>query len=69
MHLANRVTGFVSSALQAMQSLWSTGRTQYSLQASIQEAELDGLEFAFYARLIAVIIVSVWLIWLVTWPL
>ena len=66
--LANRIIGFVSSALQAMRSLWSPGRPQDRLQASIRQAELEGLQFAFYARLTAIIVVSVWLIWLVPWP-
>ncbi|WP_262297517.1 adenylate/guanylate cyclase domain-containing protein [Microvirga sesbaniae] len=34
----------------------------------MRRAELEGLQFAFYARLTAIIVVSVWLIWLVPWP-
>ncbi|MPR08575.1 adenylate/guanylate cyclase domain-containing protein [Microvirga tunisiensis] len=66
--VANRIIGFVSSALQALRSLWSPGRPQDRLKASIRQAELEGLQFAFYARLTAIIIVSIWLIWLVPWP-
>lgn len=66
--MANRIIGYVSSTLQAPRSLRSPGNPQDRLQASIREAELEGLQFAFYARLTAIIIVSVWLIWLVPWP-
>ena len=66
--VANRIIGFASSALQALRSLWSPGNSQGRLQASIRQAELEGLQFAFYARLTAIIVVSVWLIWLVPWP-
>ncbi|WP_457093618.1 adenylate/guanylate cyclase domain-containing protein [Microvirga sp. P5_D2] len=66
--MANRIIGFVSNALQALRSLWSHGNSQEHLQASIRQAELEGLQFAFYARLMAIIVVSVWLIWLVPWP-
>jgi adenylate cyclase len=66
--VANRIIGFGSSTLQALRSLWSPGDPQGRLQASIRQAELEGLQFAFYARLTAIIVVSVWLIWLVPWP-
>jgi adenylate cyclase len=66
--MANRIISFVSSALQALRSLWSPGNTQDRLQASIRQAELAGLQFAFYARLTAIVVVSVWLVWLVPWP-
>src|SRR5215217_974588 len=63
--VANRIVGFVSSALEGLRSL---GGSQVRLQASIRKAELEGLQFAFYARLTAIIVVSVWLVWLVPWP-
>jgi adenylate cyclase len=66
--VANRIVGFVSSTLEGLQSLRSHGNSQVRLQASIQQAELEGLQFAFYARLTAIIVVSVWLVWLVPWP-
>ncbi|MDP8917948.1 MAG: adenylate/guanylate cyclase domain-containing protein, partial [Pseudomonadota bacterium] len=66
--VANRIVGFVPSTLQALRSLWSPGGSQDRLQASIRQAELEGLRFAFYARLTAIIVVSVWLVWLVPWP-
>ena len=56
--VANRIIGFAASALQAMRSLWSPGRPQGHLKASIRQAELEGLQFAFYARLTAIIVVS-----------
>src|SRR3712207_4219415 len=63
--VANRIVGFVSNALERLRSL---GNSQARLQASIRQAELEGLQFAFYARLTAIIVVSVWLVWLVPWP-
>ena len=33
-----------------------------------RQAELEGLQFAFYARLTAIVIVSAWLFWIVPWP-
>jgi adenylate cyclase len=56
------------SYLPALRSLWSRGNSQDRLQASIQQAELEGLQFAFYARLTAIVVVAVWLAWLVPWP-
>jgi adenylate cyclase len=35
---------------------------------SIRKAELEGLQFAFYARLTAIIVVTAWLAWVVEWP-
>ncbi len=66
--VANRIIGFVSGTLQRLRSSRSPGNPQDRLQASIRQAELEGLQFAFYARLTAIIVVSVWLIWLVPWP-
>jgi adenylate cyclase len=34
----------------------------------MRQAELEGLQFAFYARLTAIVVVSIWLVWLVPWP-
>jgi adenylate cyclase len=51
--------------LQALRALWSRGSSQDRLQASIRQAELEGLQFAFYARLTAIVVVAVWLVpWL-----
>jgi adenylate cyclase len=64
-HLETRVVRFASRISDGLRSLWPLGRSQGRLQASTRQAELEGLQFAFYARLIAIIIVSVWLVWLV----
>ena len=66
--VANRIIGSVPSSLQTLRSLWSPGGSQDRLQASIRQAELEGLQFAFYTRLTAIIVVSVWLVWLLPWP-
>src|SRR5215213_7364790 len=66
--MPNRIIGHVSGTLQALRSRRSPGNPQERLQASIREAELEGLQFAFYARLTAIFVVAVWLIWLVPWP-
>src|SRR5690349_3994417 len=66
--LATRSVGFVSRALEGLRSLRSLRTSQVHLQANMRRAELEGLQFAFYARLTAIIVVSVWLIWLVPWP-
>jgi adenylate cyclase len=66
--LATRIGGFASRISDGLQSLWPLGRSQVRLQASTRQAELEGLQFAFYARLTAIIVVSVWLVWLVPWP-
>jgi adenylate cyclase len=66
--VASRMIGFMTNALQALRSFWSGGNSQDRLQASIRQAELEGIQFAFYARLTAIVVVSVWLVWLVPWP-
>jgi adenylate cyclase len=38
------------------------------LHANTRQAELEGLKFAFYARLTAIAVVSAWLFGLVPWP-
>ncbi|KFG70550.1 adenylate/guanylate cyclase domain-containing protein [Microvirga sp. BSC39] len=60
--------GFVYKTVKGLRSFWSLGNSLSRLQASIRQAELEGLQFAFYARLIAIIVVSVWLFWIVPWP-
>ena len=58
-NLATRIVGFVSRTSKGLRSLRSLGNPQARLQASTRQAELEGLQFAFYARLTAIIIVSV----------
>src|SRR3712207_8072271 len=66
--LATRIGGFASRISDRLRPPWPLGRSQGRLQASTRQAELEGLQFAFYARLTAIIVVSIWLIWLVPWP-
>jgi adenylate cyclase len=66
--LATRIGGFASRTSKGLRSLRSLRNAQVRLQASTRQAELEGLQFAFYARLTAIVVVSVWLIWLVPWP-
>src|SRR5215211_3551311 len=59
--VATRIMGSVSDTLQTLRELWASGSSEDRLQASIRQAELEGLQFAFYARLTAIVIVAVWL--------
>jgi len=43
-------------------------KESHRLQASIRQAEIEGLQFAFYARLVAIIVVTAWLFAIVPWP-
>jgi adenylate cyclase len=47
---------------------WHSDASKSRLQASIRQAEVAGLQFAFFARLTAIVIVTVWLFWIVPWP-
>jgi adenylate cyclase len=67
-HAANRTTCSLSSTFQAFRSLWFRRNSPGRLETSIRQAELEGLQFAFYARLTAIVVIAVWLIWLVPWP-
>ena len=48
--------------------LGGLSRPNRRLARSIRRAELEGLQFAFYARLTAIVVVSIWLVWTVPWP-
>src|SRR6478735_601120 len=53
---------------RAFRRLGGLSHPSRRLARSIRRAELEGLQFAFYARLTAIIVVSVWLVWSVPWP-
>ena len=44
--LATRIVGFMSRTSKGLRSLRSLGKSQVRLQASIRQAELEGLQFA-----------------------
>jgi adenylate cyclase len=66
--MAKRIIGFASNILRELQPIRLRRNPADRLQASIRQAELKGLQFAFHARLTAIIVIAVWLIWLVPWP-
>jgi adenylate cyclase len=67
-HLASRIVGFGHRFTNAILLPWRRDARKDRLQTSTRQAELEGLQFAFYARLTAIIIVSAWLFWIVPWP-
>ena len=66
--LASRIVGFGHRVKNGLRLSWPSEASKDRLQASIRQAELEGLQFAFYARLTAIVIVSAWLFWIVPWP-
>src|SRR5918994_3419751 len=66
--LASRIVGSGYRVINGLRSLWPSETTKDHLQANTRQAELEGLQFAFYARLTAIVIVSSWLFWIVPWP-
>jgi adenylate cyclase len=64
----SRTIGFGHKIARGLRLLWPSSTSKDRLRANTRQAELEGLQFAFYARLTAIIVVSVWLIWLVPWP-
>ena len=66
-HWATRFAGFgrqIRNTLRWPRPLNESNR----LRASIRQAEIEGLQFAFYARLIAIVVVTAWLFSIVPWP-
>src|SRR5918994_134547 len=66
--LASRIVGSGYRVINGLRSLWPNETSKDHLQASTRQAELEGLQFAFYARLTAIVIVSSWLFLIVPWP-
>lgn len=66
--LARRILRLGHGSASVLRLPWSPDASKKRLKANTRQAELEGLQFAFYARLTAIIVVSVWLIWLVPWP-
>jgi adenylate cyclase len=60
--------GFGHTIARSLRLLRSSNTSKDRLQANTRQAELEGLQFAFYARLTAIVVVTVWLVWLVPWP-
>ena len=63
--MKSRTTGFGHRIARGLRLLWPANTSKDRLQANMRQAELEGLQFAFYARLTAIVIVSVWLFWIV----
>ena len=66
--LVSRIVASARGFTNGVRSLWPRETPNGHLQASTRQAELEGLQFAFYARLTAIVIVSSWLFWIVPWP-
>jgi adenylate cyclase len=64
--MKSRIIGFCHGVVSGLRLPWPSS-TKDRLQANTRQAELEGLEFAFYARLTA-IVVSAWLFLIVPWP-
>ncbi|WP_245444457.1 hypothetical protein [Microvirga sp. KLBC 81] len=68
--MSDRATWIVGFGHKLRQTLRWPGDLKESnrLRASIRQAEIEGLQFAFYARLTAIIVVTAWLFSIVPWP-
>src|ERR671912_254858 len=66
--LKSRIIGFGQKIANGLRLSWLPDASKDRLQSSIRRAELEGLRFAFFARLTAILIVSAWLFWIVPWP-
>lgn len=66
--LKSRIIGFGPRVVSGLRLPWPSSASKDRLQANTRQAELEGLQFAFYARLTAIVVVSVWLFWIVPWP-
>src|SRR5918998_2767135 len=66
--MKSRTIGFGHGMARGLRLLWPFNTSKDRLQANTRRAELEGLQFAFYARLMAIVTVSVWLFWIVPWP-
>jgi adenylate cyclase len=65
---ASQIIGYGQWVTNSLRSLWAAEASKDHLQANTRQAELEGLQFAFYARLTAIVIVSAWLFSIVPWP-
>jgi adenylate cyclase len=66
--LKSQIIGFGQKIANGLRLSWLPDASKDRLQSSIRRAELEGLRFAFFARLTAILIVSAWLFWIVPWP-
>jgi adenylate cyclase len=66
--LKSQIVGHSHKVGNGLRLHWPPDASKDHLQANTRQAELEGLQFAFYARLAAIAIVSIWLVWLVPWP-
>jgi adenylate cyclase len=68
LEMKSRTIGLGQRIARGLSLLWPSNTSKDRLQANTRQAELEGLQFAFYARLTAIVTVSVWLFWIVPWP-
>src|SRR5918997_5649541 len=68
LEMKSRTIGLGQRIARGLRLLWPSNTSKDRLQANTRQAELEGLQFAFYARLMAIVTVSVWLFWIVPWP-
>jgi adenylate cyclase len=68
LEMKSRTIGLGQRIARGLRLLWPSNTSKDRLQANTRQAELEGLQFAFYARLTAIVTVSVWLFWIVPWP-
>ncbi|WP_246505177.1 adenylate/guanylate cyclase domain-containing protein [Microvirga antarctica] len=66
--MTSRIIGLGHWVVDGLRLPWASDSSTDRLQASTRQAELEGLQFAFYARLTAIVVVSMWLFWIVPWP-
>lgn len=66
--MKSRNVGFPHRVANGLRLPWPPTSSKDRPQASTRQAELEGLQFAFYARLTAIVVVSAWLFWIVPWP-
>ncbi|MBM6593501.1 adenylate/guanylate cyclase domain-containing protein [Microvirga pudoricolor] len=66
--LKSRIVSLGGRVASGLRPPPGAGDAKGRLQASTRRAELAGLQFAFFARLTAIVIVTVWLFWIVPWP-
>ena len=66
--LKSQIIGFGQQVKNRLRLSWLPDASKDRLRSSIRQAELEGLRFAFFARLTAILVVSAWLFWIVPWP-
>jgi adenylate cyclase len=66
--VVSRIVSFGSRVTNGLRLPWPPHASVDPPRANFRQTELDGPQFAFYARLTAILSVSTWLFWIVPWP-